>query len=79
MLAQETGGSNFFCLKQEEEREENLFFASKSDASIKNNELCVDNGFSNHMIWDEKAFLSINNSITTKVKMGNWALVECER
>ena len=37
----------------------------------KNNECYVDSGCSNHMTGDEKAFLSINNSITTKVKMGN--------
>ena len=78
MLAQETGGSNFFCLKQEEEREENLFFASKSDASTKINEWYIDRCCSNHMTGDEKAFLSINNSITTKVRMGNDALVDAK-
>ena len=30
------------------------------------------------MTGDEKAFLSINNSITTKVKMGNGALVDAK-
>jgi len=64
--------------KQEEEREENLFFASKSDTSIKSNEWYVDSGCSNHMTGDEKAFLSINNSITTKVRMGNGALVDAK-
>ena len=43
-----------FCEKQEEEREENLFFASKSDASTKSNEWYVDSGCSNHMTRDEK-------------------------
>ena len=72
------GGSTFFCEKQEEEREENLFFASKSYASTKLNEWYVDSGCTYHMTGDEKAFLSINNSITTKVKMGNGALVDAK-
>nr|XP_004248906.1 uncharacterized protein LOC101247268 [Solanum lycopersicum] len=42
------------------------------------NEWYVDNGCNNHMTGDEKAFLSINNSITTKVKMGNGALVDAK-
>ena len=66
------------CEKQEEEKEENLFFSSKSDASTKSNEWYVDSGCSNHMTGDEKAFLSINNSITTKVKMVNGALVDAK-
>ena len=67
-----------FCEKQEEEREENLFFASKSDASTKSNEWYVDGGCSNHMTGDEKAFLSVNKSITTKVKMGNGNLFDAK-
>ena len=35
-------------------------------------------GCSNHMTRDGKAFLSINNSITTKVKMWNGALVDAK-
>ncbi|XP_015160208.1 uncharacterized protein [Solanum tuberosum] len=45
-----------FCEKREEEREENLFFASKSDTSTKSNEWYVDSGCSNHMTGDEKGF-----------------------
>ncbi|XP_069144525.1 uncharacterized protein [Solanum lycopersicum] len=67
-----------FCEKQEEERGQNLFFASKSDASTKSNEWYVDSGCSNHMTGDEKAFLLINNNITTKVKMGNKVLVDAK-
>ena len=55
-----------------------FFFASKSYASTKSNEWYVDSGCSNHMTGDEKAFLSINNSITTKVKMVNGALVDAK-
>ena len=65
-----------FCEKQEEEREEKIFFASKFDASTKSNEWYVDSGCTNHMTGDGKTFLSINNSITTKVKMRNGALVD---
>ena len=36
--------------------EENLFFASISDASIKSNEWYVDSGCTNHMTGDEKDF-----------------------
>ena len=68
----------FFVKIHEEEREENLFFASKSNASTKRNEWYVDSGCSNHMTRDEKAFLSINNNITTKVKTGNGALVDAK-
>ncbi|XP_069142917.1 uncharacterized protein [Solanum lycopersicum] len=64
-----------FCEKQEYE---NLFFASKSDASTKNNEWYVDSGCSNHMTGDEKTFLSINNTITTKVKMGVLVDAKCK-
>ena len=42
------------------------------------NEWYVDSGFSNHMTGDEKTFLSINNSITSKVRMGNGALVDAK-
>ncbi|XP_049411903.1 uncharacterized protein LOC125874867 [Solanum stenotomum] len=73
LLAQATGASNF-C----EEKEENPFFASQSDASAKNNEWYVDSGCSNHMTRDENVFLSINNSITNKVRMENGALVDAE-
>ncbi|XP_069148055.1 uncharacterized protein [Solanum lycopersicum] len=67
-----------FCEKHEEEREENIFFACKSDASTKSNEWYVDSGCSNYMTGDEKAFLSITNNITTNVKMGNGALVDAK-
>ena len=77
LLAQETEQSNF-CETHEEEREENLFFASKSDASTKSNERYVDSGCTYHMTGDEKAFLSINNNITTKVKMGSGDLVDAK-
>ena len=70
--------SIIFLWKQDKEREENLLFDSKSDASTKINEWYVDSGCSNHMTGLEKAFLSINNSITTKVKMGNGALVDAK-
>ena len=42
-----------FCEKQEEEKEDNFFFASKTCASTKNNEWYVDSGCSNHMTGDE--------------------------
>ena len=45
-------GQAFFCEKHYEEREENLFFASKSDASTKRNEWYVDSGCSNNMTGD---------------------------
>nr|XP_025884771.1 uncharacterized protein LOC112940700 [Solanum lycopersicum] len=67
-----------FYEKHEEEREENHFFASKSNASTKSNEWYVDSVCTNHMTGDEKVFLSINNSITTKVKMENEALVDAK-
>ena len=54
-----------FGEKQDEEREENHLFTSKSDASTKSNEQYVDSGCSNHMSGDEKTFLSINNRSTT--------------
>ncbi|KAH0685915.1 hypothetical protein KY284_016468 [Solanum tuberosum] len=72
------GSKQFFCEKREEEREENLLFAYQSDASVKNNEWYVDSGCSNHMTGDEKAFRSINSSITTKERMGNGALVDAK-
>ena len=63
-----------FCEKEEEEREENLFFASKSYASTKLNEWYVDSGCTYHMTGYEKTFISIYNNITTKVRTGNGAL-----
>ena len=41
-----------FYEKHEEEREENLFFVSKSDASTKCNKWYVDSGCSNNMTGD---------------------------
>ncbi|KAH0689471.1 hypothetical protein KY289_016829 [Solanum tuberosum] len=58
--------------------EENLFFASQCDVSAKRNEWYIDSGCSNHMTGDEKVFLSINSSITTKERMGNGALVDAK-
>ena len=45
--------------KHEEEREENLFFASKSDDSTKSNEWYVDGGCNNHMTGDERLFCQL--------------------
>ncbi|KAH0713668.1 hypothetical protein KY289_009627 [Solanum tuberosum] len=58
--------------------EENLFFASQCDVSAKSNEWYIDSGCSNHMTGDEKVVLSINSSITTKVRMGNGVLVDAK-
>ncbi|XP_059298082.1 uncharacterized protein LOC132050733 [Lycium ferocissimum] len=66
------------CEGKEEEKEENLFYASQSDVSAKSNEWYVDNGCTDHMTGDEKAFLSINHSITSKVRMGNGALIDAK-
>ncbi|XP_049394550.1 uncharacterized protein LOC125858797 [Solanum stenotomum] len=67
-----------FCEEQEEEMEENLFFASQCDVSAKSNKWYIDSGCSNHMTGDEKVFLSINSSITTKERMGNGVSVDAK-
>ncbi|XP_049375587.1 uncharacterized protein LOC125840652 [Solanum verrucosum] len=67
-----------FCEEHEEEMKENLFFASQCDVSAKSKEWYIDSGCSNHMTGDEKVVLSINSSITTKVRMGNGVLVDAK-
>ena len=67
-----------FFVKTGRRKGRNLLFASKSDASTKNNVWYVDSGCSNQITRNEKAFLSINNSITTNVRMGNEALVDAK-
>ncbi|XP_059285878.1 uncharacterized protein LOC132039409 [Lycium ferocissimum] len=72
-----TTGASKFREGKEEEKEEN--FSTLLNRCFKeSNEWYVDSGCTNHMTGDEKAFLSFNRSITSKVRMGNGALVDAK-
>ncbi|XP_038699665.1 uncharacterized protein LOC119996958 [Tripterygium wilfordii] len=59
--------------------EENLFYATQSTLSIKNNVWYLDCGCSNHMSGNEALFDYFNHGVSTMIRLGNGEAVSSKR
>ncbi|XP_042006030.1 uncharacterized protein LOC121754790 [Salvia splendens] len=63
---------------EENECEENIFYACHVASEVKNEAWFIDSGCSNHMTGDEKQFRDIHRTIKSQVKLGNGELVDVD-